>query len=348
MAINSISQEKSLRLEMIGSALSFAVHCHTTLKHALKPTRETRNQFANPMTASVWFGQCHRVDVLDSHMSYYDSAPESNGEDEVVVFLHGNPTSSYLWRNVIPFVEGNARCLAPDLIGMGESGKSSNDSYRFIDHYRYFEAWMDRMNLPKKVTVVCHDWGSGLVFHWCHMHPDRVRALVHMESVVMPSTSWKQWPLLPKKIFQSLRSEAGEKMILKRNFFVERMLPENTIRKLKSVEMDAYRHPFLKKGECRRPMLTWPREIPFETEGPYDVLKIVHDYGRFMKQSADIPKLFIEADPGIFSKAILETALSWPNTRTVKVKGLHYIQEDSPTEIGESIATFLKEVYTEP
>lgn len=331
----------------MSSLLSFTVHCHTTLKRAFKPTVTERGKGStNLITATEWLEQCRRVDVLDSNISYYDSAPDDNGEEsEVVVFLHGNPTYSYIWRNVIPPVVDNARCIAPDLIGMGASGKVPNNSYRFVDHYKYFESWMDNMNLPSRVTLVCQDWGSGLAFHWCHLHPERVKALVHMESVVMPSTSWKQWPMIPKMIFQSLRSETGDKMVLKRNFFVERMIPANTIRKLKPIEMDAYRQPFLEKGEPRRPMLTWPREIPFESEGPYDVLKIVQDYGRFMKQSGNFPKLFIEADPGIFSKAIKETALSWPNTRTVKIKGLHYIQEDSPVEVGESIATFLKEVY---
>ena len=332
----------------MGSALSLTVHCHTTLRRALKQSADTHEKDpAGPITAEQWYGRCSRVDVLDSSVTYYDSSPKDDG-DEVVVFLHGNPTCSYIWRNVVPYVEdGGARCLAPDLIGMGASGKSGNDSYRFVDHYRYLDAWLERMELPSKVTLVCHDWGSGLAFHWCHMHPERVRALVHMESVVMPSSSWKQWPLMPKMIFHSLRSEAGEKMVLRKNFFIERLLPANTLRKLKPVEMDAYRQPFLEKGESRRPMLTWPREIPFESEGPYDVLKIVQDYGRFMRQStAHIPKLFIEADPGVFSKAISETALSWPNTETVKVKGLHYLQEDSATEIGESIARFLRGVYT--
>ena len=247
----------------------------------------------------------------------------------------------------MPYIEPTARCLAPDLIGMGASGKSPANSYRFLDHYKYLEEWLERMQLPNKITLVCHDWGSALAFHWCSLYPERVRALVHMESVVMPATSWKQWPFVPKAIFRSLRSKTGEKLVLGNNFFVERMLPENTLRKLSKAEMDAYRKPFIEQGEVRRPMLTWPREIPFESEGPYDVLKIVHDYGRFMRQSAAIPKLFIQAVPGFLSKAITETALSWPNTRTVKVRGLHYIQEDSPTEVGQAIVGFLDDVMKE-
>lgn len=297
------------------------------------------------MTADEWFSKCRQIQVLDSVMNYYDSAPEDESASEVVIFLHGNPTHSYIWRNIIPHIEGKFRCLAPDLIGMGASGRLPDSSYRFQDHFKYIEAWIDAMKLPTKITIVCHDWGSGLAFHWCHMHSDRIKALVHTESVVMPATSWKQWPFMPKLIFQSLRGNPGEKMVLKRNFFIERLIPANTLRKLHRVEMEAYRQPFLEKGERRRPMLTWPKEIPFESEGPYDVLKIVHDYGRFMKQTHGIPKLFIEADPGVFSKAISETAMSWPNTKCVKVKGLHYLQEDSPVEIGQAIAEFLKEVY---
>lgn len=320
--------------------LSLTVQCHTSLRHLGVKTRDE----TNPITAQEWSEKCTQIPVLDSSITYYDSSPGSESQD-VVVFLHGNPTYSYLWRNITPHIEREYRCLAPDLIGMGASGKIPGNSYRFLDHYKYIEAWIDAMDLPNKITIVCHDWGSGLAFHWCHMHPNRVKGLVHAESVVMPATSWKQWPFMPKLIFQSLRTKPGEKLILKKNFFIERLLPANTMRKLHKVELDAYRQPFLQKGESRRPMLTWPKEIPFESEGPYDVLKIVQEYGRFMRQSHGIPKLFIEADPGVFSKAILETAKSWPNTRTVKVKGLHYIQEDSPVEIGQAIAEFLKDVY---
>lgn len=324
----------------MGSVLSLTVQCHTSLRHVVSHARGENS----PLSAEEWFAKCSQIQVLDSTMSYYDSAPQDE-TSEVVIFLHGNPTYSYIWRNIIPHIEGEYRCLAPDLIGMGASGRLPECSYRFLDHYKYIEAWIDAMKLPSKITIVCHDWGSGLGFHWCHMHADRVKALIHTESVVMPATSWKQWPIMPKVIFQSLRTKPGEKMVLKRNFFIERLIPANTLRKLHRVEMEAYRQPFLEKGESRRPMLTWPKEIPFESEGPYDVLKIVQDYGRFMKQSEGIPKLFIEADPGVFSKAISETAKSWPNTRTVKVKGLHYIQEDSPVEIGQAIAEFLKQVY---
>ena len=325
----------------MGSVISLTVQCHTSLRHAVSHTRDD----SDLISADEWLKKCREINVLDSTINYYDSAPQSENS-EVVVFIHGNPTYSYIWRNIVPHIEGQYRCLAPDLIGMGSSGRLPESSYRFLDHYKYIEAWIEAMKLPSKITIVCHDWGSGLAFHWCHMHPNRVKALVHAESVVMPATSWKQWPIMPKLIFRSLRGKPGEKMVLKRNFFIERLIPANTLRKLHRVEMEAYRQPYLESGESRRPMLTWPREIPFESEGPYDVLKIVQDYGCFMKQSDGIPKLFIEADPGVFSKAISETAKSWSNTKTVKVKGLHYLQEDSPVEIGQAIAEFLKEVYS--
>ena len=325
----------------MGAAISVSVQLHTSARHALSE----KHKETDPMSATEWFSKCHQINVLDSTINYYDSAPESK-TDKVVILLHGNPTSSYIWRNIVPHIQDEYRCIAPDLIGMGASGRLCQSAYRFQDHYEYIEAWINKMMLPDRVTFVCQDWGSGIAFHWCHMHPERVKAIVHTESLVMPATSWKQWPLMHKLIFRSLRTKPGEKMILKDNFFIERILPANTLRKLHEVEMNAYRQPFVVKGESRRPMLTWPREIPFISEGPYDVLKVVQDYARFMERSESIPKLFIEADPGVFSKAISETAKAWPNTRTVKVRGLHYVQEDSPKEIGHAIANFLGSVYT--
>ena len=304
----------------------------------LKSSAVKVNPKRNLITGPEWFSQCKKIKVLDSHMSYYDSASNSN---EVVVFLHGNPTSSYLWRNIIPHVVDQARCLAPDLIGMGQSGKSSNDSYRFVDHFKYLSAWFDIVNLPEKFIIVCHDWGSGLGFHWCHQNISRIKALVHMESMVSPIKSWDVWPEIARTIFQALRSDAGEEMVLRKNLFVEKLLPLSIMRELEPEEMEAYRTPFKDEGECRRPTLTWPREIPVETEGPEDIVKIVKEYQEFFKTTSDLPKLFIEADPGFFSQAIKKVALEWPNTTTVKLKGLHFLQEDSPEEIGKSIRSFI-------
>jgi haloalkane dehalogenase len=272
-----------------------------------------------------------RVAVIDSEMAYVDS-----GAGDPMVFLHGNPTSSYLWRNVIPQVEGLARCLAPDLLGMGESGKSPSGSYRFVDHARYLDAWFEALGLAANVTLVGHDWGSALAFYWAHRHPDRVKGIAYMEAIVQPVT-WKEWPEAAKAIFQALRSPAGEEMILEKNVFVERILPGSVLRALSDEEMAVYRRPYLEPGESRRPTLTWPREIPVEGE-PADVVEIVARYGEWLSAS-DVPKLLINAEPGaILIGKQREFCRTWPNQREVTVKGVHFIQEDSPREIGRAIA----------
>jgi haloalkane dehalogenase len=276
-----------------------------------------------------------RIDVLDTAIAYVDT-----GAGPPVVFLHGNPTSSYLWRNVIPLVEPEGRCLAPDLVGMGDSGKAPAGSYRSADHARYLDAWFEALGLTRDVTLVVHDWGSALGFHWARRHPDRVRALVYMEAIVRP-VSWGEWPETARKIFQAMRTPAGEEMILERNVFVERILPASVLRGLTEAEMTVYRRPYLEPGESRRPTLTWPREIPIDGE-PADVVAIVDGYARWLATS-DRPKLFINADPGvILVGAQRESCRAWPNQRQVTVKGSHFLQEDSPAQIGEAIAAFLK------
>jgi haloalkane dehalogenase len=272
-----------------------------------------------------------RVAVLDSEMAYVDT-----GAGDPMVFLHGNPTSSYLWRNVIPQVEGLARCLAPDLLGMGESGKSPSGSYRFVDHARYLDAWFEALGLTANVTLVGHDWGSALAFYWAHRHPDRVKGIAYMEALVRPVT-WEEWPEAARSIFQAMRSPAGEEIILEKNVFVERILPASVLRSLTDEEMAAYRRPYGEPGESRRPTLTWPREIPVDGE-PADVVEIVGRYAEWLGAS-DVPKLFINADPGIvLTGRQREFCRAWPNQREVTVKGLHFIQEDSPAEIGQAIA----------
>ena len=221
-------------------------------------------------------------------------------------------------------------------------GKSGNGSYRFIDHYKYLSSWFDLLNLPDKLIVVCHDWGSGLGFHWCNQNPARVKALVHMESIVSTIKSWDSWPEIARDIFQAFRSDAGEEIVLKKNLFVDRILPTSIIRDLTQEEMDAYGMPY-KEEESRCPTLTWPREIPVEGDGPEDVLKIVNEYQQFMSTS-EFPKLFIEAEPGFFSKNIKKIALQWPNTTTLKVKGLHFLQEDSSDAIGLAIRSFVEKL----
>jgi len=275
----------------------------------------------------------HDLSVLDSTIHYLES-----GAGDPIVFLHGNPTSSYLWRNVFPRLEGEGRLLAPDLIGMGKSGKPDIE-YRFVDHARYLDEWFEKLGL-RNVTLVIHDWGSALGFHWARRHPERVRGVVYMEALVRPVT-WAEWPEPARKIFQAMRSPGGEEMVLQKNVFVERILPASVLRGLTEAEMTVYRRPFLEPGESRRPTLTWPRQIPIDGE-PADVVAIVDGYARWLATN-DRPKLFINADPGvILAGAQRDFCRAWPNQRQVTVKGSHFLQEDSPAEIGEAIATFLK------
>ena len=279
--------------------------------------------------------QMSRVPVLDTEIAYVD-----RGKGDPIVFLHGNPTSSYLWRNVIPHLEGLGRCLAPDLVGMGESGKAKDGSYRFADHARYLDQWFESLGLNQNVTLVMHDWGSALGFHWAHRHLPKVKALVYMEAIVRPVT-WEEWPELARRIFQGMRSPDGEGMILERNLFVERILPSSVIRELSQEELDVYRRPYLEPGESRRPTLTWPREIPIDGH-PEDVVEVVSEYAQWLSTST-LPKLFINGDPGaILAGAQREFCRSWPNQREVTVPGQHFLQEDSPNEIGQAIAEWYR------
>jgi haloalkane dehalogenase len=275
-----------------------------------------------------------RQPVLDSSLAYVEV-----GAGDPIVFLHGNPTSSYLWRNVIPHLEGLGRCLAPDLIGMGRSGRAAGGRYRFVDHARYLDAWLEALDLHR-VTLVVHDWGSALGSHWARRHPDRVRALVYMEAIVRPLT-WAEWPDSARAVFQAMRSPAGEDMVLAKNVFVERILPGSVRRGLTPEAMERYREPFREPGEGRRPTLTWPREIPIEGEPP-DVTAAVEAYAAWLARSP-LPKLFINAVPGaILTGAQREFCRTWPNQQEVAVTGSHFLQEDSPDEIGQAIAGFLR------
>jgi haloalkane dehalogenase len=274
-----------------------------------------------------------RVSVLDSAMAFVDV-----GRGAPVVFLHGNPTSSYLWRNVIPHVESVGRCLAPDLIGMGDSGKAPAGSYRFADHARYLDAWFEALGL-RDVTLVVHDWGSALGFWWAFRNQRRVRGLAYMESIVRPVT-WAEWPDAARKIFQAMRSPAGEEIVLDKNVFVERILPASIMRRLDDAEMEAYRRPWRTPGEPRRPILQWPRELPIDGV-PADVVSIVEQYAGWLATSP-VPKLFLNAEPGtILVGAQREFCRTWSQQREVTVKGLHFVQEDSPDEIGQAVADFV-------
>jgi haloalkane dehalogenase len=287
-----------------------------------------------PLTASDRYSR-KRVEVLDTELAYVEA-----GAGDPIVFLHGNPTSSYLWRNVIPHVEGLGRCLAPDLVGMGDSGRSPGGSYRFVDHARYLDAWFEALGLRRNVMLVVHDWGSALGFHWARRHPERVRGVAYMESIVRPVT-WHEWPEVARKVFQGMRGPGGEEMVLQKNVFVERILPASVIRGLTPEEMARYRAPYREPGESRRPTLTWPREIPVDGE-PADVARIVEAYGEWLAKSP-LPKLFVNADPGsILVGAQREFCRRWPNQQEVTVRGMHFVQEDSPDEIAGAVAAFVR------
>ncbi len=278
------------------------------------------------------------VEVKGKRMAYVEM-----GEGDPVVFLHGNPTSSYLWRNIMPHVAGQARCLAPDLIGMGDSDKLDDPgpgSYRFVEHREYLDGFLDAVGLGGNAVFVIHDWGSALGFDWGNRHRDRTRGFCYMEALVRPVT-WEEWPEAAKAVFQGFRSPAGEAMVLEKNVFVERVLPGSILRKISEEEMAVYRRPFAAPGEDRRPTLTWPREIPISGE-PEDVVEIVRAYSEWLAAS-DVAKLFIDAAPGaILTGAQREFCLGWPNQTVAKVKGSHFIQEDSPDEIGKALSDWLR------
>ncbi|CAK8684923.1 unnamed protein product [Clavelina lepadiformis] len=292
--------------------------------------------------------KCQSISELESQsqiyvrqsgvINYVDTVENS---DRVVLFLHGNPTSSYLWRNVIPHVSPIARCIAPDLIGMGKSSKIEGSLYTFQVHYKFFSRWIDSMNLPKKINLVVHDWGSGLGFHWANLNRNRVASITYMEGFVGPFESWEAAPP-GLQIIRSYRSYDGEESVLQNNSFVNTLLREAIIRQLTDEEWEVYREPYLEPGESRRPTLTWPREIPIASEGPADVVKFATDWNGFLSRSYNIPKLFIDAVPGVLSPYMRKIVKDWPNQSTVRVRGLHFIQEDSPDNIGIAIRHFLR------
>ena len=278
--------------------------------------------------------------VHGHRMAYIDA-----GEGDAIVFQHGNPTSSYLWRNVMPHLEGLGRLIACDLIGMGDSDKlphSGPNRYTYHEQRDYLFTLWDQLALGDRIIFVIHDWGSALGFEWADRHRDRVAGIAYMEAIVTPVT-WADWPENARRAFQGFRSEGGEDMILQKNIFVERVLPGAVMRKLGDEEMAEYRRPFANPGEDRRPTLTWPRQIPVDGE-PADVVKVVADYSAWLAKS-DLPKLFINADPGsILVGRQREVCRAWPNQTEVTVKGLHFLQEDSPDAIGQAVAEFVKRV----
>lgn len=276
------------------------------------------------------------IEVKGKRMAYVET-----GSGDPIVFQHGNPTSSYLWRNVMPHLADQGRCIALDLIGMGDSDKLDNpgpERYRFVEHREYFDAALETLGVKERVTFVIHDWGSALGFDWSRRHPDAVLGIAYMEAIVRPVT-WDDWPAEARQVFEGFRSPAGEAMVLEKNVFVERVLPGSVLRELTDEEMAVYRRPYLNPGEDRRPTLTWPREIPIEGE-PGDVAEIVGAYAEWMSENR-LPKLFVNAEPGaILVGGQREFCRGWRRQTEVTVKGNHFLQEDSPDDIGRAVATW--------
>ena len=259
-----------------------------------------------------------------------------DGEGDPIVFLHGNPTSSYLWRDVMPHLAGKGRLIAPDLLGMGDSDKlpdSDSESYTFEEHRKCLFALLDELNVSEDVTIVCHDWGSVLGLHWAHTHASALKGIVFMESIV-GNMKWSPNDDSAKELFQALRSSDGEEMVLRQNVFIERILPSLIIRTLSEDEMNEYRRPFATPGESRRPILSWFR-------GFGSFVELITDYGMWLSTSS-VPKLFVNADPGLLlTGEAREFVRSWSNLTEVTVKGSHFLQEDSPDEIGKAIADWI-------
>jgi haloalkane dehalogenase len=306
---------------------------------AAAPTADPRGARTLPLSADPHYQRSHRQ-VLGARMAYVE-----HGEGDPIVLIHGNPTSSYLWRNVMPHLEGLGRLIAPDLIGMGDSDKVPDpgpDRYTFADHRRYLDALLADLGVDRGVTLVIHDWGSALGFDWANRHRDAVAGIAYMEAIVRPVT-WDEWPDAARRVFQGFRSPAGEEMVLDHNVFVERVLPGSILRDLTDTEMEHYRRPFLAVGEDRRPTLTWPRQIPIDGE-PADVTALVAAYGEWLA-SSPVAKLFVNAEPGaILTGAQREFCRTWPNQTEVTVAGNHFVQEDSPDEIGAAVAGWYRDV----
>lgn len=287
-----------------------------------------------------WSARKQYVEVDGSRMAYVEM-----GEGRPFVFQHGNPTSSYLWRNIMPQLSDLGRCIAIDLIGMGDSDKlpdSGPDRYTFAEHRHYWRGALEALGVTSDVVFVIHDWGSALGFDWIADHPEATAGVCYMEGIVRPMT-WDEWPESAREMFKTFRSPAGETVVLEKNVFVERVLPASIMRKLDDEEMAAYLEPFKNPGEDRRPTLTWPRQIPLDNE-PADVCAVVERYGKFM-QGSNLPKLLIDAEPGMILKGAPGAFChTWPNQTEFTVKGLHFIQEDSPNEIASAIRTWVEAI----
>ncbi len=291
------------------------------------------------MISAAFPYQKQQRQILGSKMAYVEV-----GEGDPIVLLHGNPTSSYLWRNVLPHLEPLGRCIAPDLIGMGDSEKLPNSgpgSYRFVEHRRYLDALLEALDVRERVTLVIHDWGSALGFDWANRHREAMKGIAFMEAIVAPQGK-DHWDTMGmRSALEAVRSEAGEVMVLQNNYFIEEILPKAILRKISGEEMAEYRRPFREPGEGRRPTLTWPREIPIDGE-PADVHAIATEYADWLGKS-DVPKLFLKVEPGaiLASDRLVNLVRGWPALTEKKVAGIHFVQEDSPDEIGRAIAEWI-------
>ncbi|MAY69643.1 MAG: haloalkane dehalogenase [Porticoccaceae bacterium] len=292
------------------------------------------------ISASMPYGKCFKS-IKGKSIAYIDV-----GDGAPIVLLHGNPTSSYLWRNVVPHLEGIGRVIVPDLIGHGDSEKLPDsegpERYSFEISYEYLAGLLDELNITEDVTLVIHDWGSALGFHWAKHHPEAVKGIAYMEAIVCPVT-WDDWPESARGIFKGFRSDKGEDLVLQRNMFVEAVLPSSVIRQMGEEEMNQYRKAFIRVAD-RQPTLNWPRQIPIDGEPPH-MVDLVASYGEWMASNQELPKLFINADPGsILTGKARKFCRTWPNQKEVTVAGTHFIQEDSPAEIGIAVAEWLQTI----
>jgi len=287
------------------------------------------------------FAEKKFIEIKGRRMAYIDE-----GEGDAIIFQHGNPTSSYLWRNIMPYCRGLGRLIACDLIGMGDSEKLTNsgpERYSYVEQRSFLFALWEELKLKNNVVLVLHDWGSALGFDWANQNRSRVQGIVHMEAITIPF-KWNEFEPNVRDLFRALRSPVGEELVLKNNVFVEKVLPAGIFRELTEAEKMEYRRPFLNEGEDRRPTLSFPRQFPLDKE-PREVTTVVAEYGNWLRQT-HIPKLWIRGNPGALENdSVREFCSTWPNQTEVTVKGKHFLQEDSPFEIGEAIAEFVKKLH---
>lgn len=278
------------------------------------------------------------VTVGDAEMAYVDI-----GEGDPIVFLHGNPTSSFLWRNVIPHVEGLGRIIAPDFVAHGWSSTSPRNAYHFKDNIAYFDTFFEALDLTENVILVVHDWGAAVGFNRAARFPEQIQGIAYMEAMVWPR-KWTDIPPERVDAFKWFRTAEGEKAALEKNVFVEQMLFERGIvRDLSDVEKEVYRRPTTRAGGTNLPSIIMPNDIPFDGE-PADNHKIIEFYAEWLAKS-DVPKLFVNADQGHgLVGAAREHARTFKNQTEVTLHGRHYLQEDVPDGIGAALSEFVKKV----